>query len=196
LRLKFYLNLLLNQRLQIFGKFNSEYIMKRMLLFSIIVLSIAMFTGCGYYSFSGSALPSHIRTVAVPMFENKTSEFGVREDLTDALVDEFTQDNTLKVVDRRTADSMVRGDIVNIREQAGAYTQAEQVKEIRVYITVAVAFEDLKKKKIIWEESITQWGTYDPDLAPGQAGSSREDAIKEAVEKIVSDIFNKTVSGW
>jgi len=162
----------------------------------ILPLLFIIGMSCGYYSFSGSTLPSHIQTVAVPMFENKTSEFGVREDMTDALIIKFTQDNTLKVLDRRSADSIVMGTIVNIREQAGAYTAQEQVNEIRVYVSVQAKFEDIKKRKVIWEESITQWGTYNPNGSPGDEGSTRQDGIAEAMEKIVDDIFNKTVSGW
>ena len=162
----------------------------------ILFLLFCSWMRCGYYSFSGSALPSHIRTVAIPMFENKTSEFGVREDMTDALIIKFTQDNTLKVSDRRSADSIVLGSIINIREQAGAYTANERVNEIRVYVSVQAKFEDIKKRKVIWEESITQWGTYNPDAPVGEEGTTRQDGINEAVEKIVEDIFNKTVSGW
>ena len=165
-------------------------------LFILFLFLITIDFRCGYYSFSGSSLPPHIRTVAVPMFDNKTSEFGVREDLTDAIIYEFTQDNSLKVTDRRSADSMVSGTIVNIREQAGAYSTDEKVSEIRVYVTVQSKFEDLKKHKVIWEESITQWGTYNPDNPPGDEESTRQDGIAEAIEKIVADIFNKTVSGW
>jgi len=150
--------------------------LKKNTLLIFIFFLITTGNKCGYYSFSGSSLPSNIRTVAVPMFENKTSEFGVREDITDAL--------------------MVSGTIVNIREQAGAYNTDEKVNEIRVYVSVQAKFEDLKKHKVIWEESITQWGTYNPNLPPGDEGSTRQDGINEAVEKIVADIFNKTVSGW
>jgi len=150
---------------------------------------------CGYYSFSGSSLPSNIRTIAIPLFENKTTEFGVPEDITDALINEFTQDNTLKVVDRRAADSAIEGTIVNIREQAGAYNQQEQVQEIRIYVRVKAKFEDLKKNNVLWEEEITQWGTYNPDSASGE-NATRQDAIDEAIEKIVTEIFNKTISGW
>ncbi|NOZ62710.1 MAG: LptE family protein [Calditrichaeota bacterium] len=161
------------------------------LLFLIVLIS-----DCGYYSFSGSTLPGHIKTISVPTFGNRTSEFGVPEDLTDALIAEFTKDNTLKVTDRRTADSMIRGEITNIRDQAGAYNQNEQVSEIKVYVTVNVAFEDLKKNQTFWEEQITQWGTYNPDVAAGQGSSTRQEAIQEALDKIVTDIFNKTVSNW
>ncbi len=168
----------------------------KFLIFFIFLLTLIFKFQCAYYSFSGSTLPSYIRTVAVPMFENKTSEFGVPEDMTDAIISRFTQDNTLKVVDQRTADSIVLGSIANVREQAGAYNTKEKVNEIRIYITVKAKFEDLKKHQLIWEETITQWGTYNPDLPAGTEGSTRQDGISQAVGKIVEDIFNKTISGW
>jgi len=161
----------------------------------LLALVPVVISHCGYYSFSGSSLPANIRTIAIPMFENRTTEFGVREDITDALINEFTQDNTLKVVDQRSADSIIEGTIINIREQAGAYNQQEQVKEIRIYVNVQAKFEDLKNNKVIWEEQITQWGTYSPDSPSGE-NSTRQDAIGEAIGKIVTDIFNKTISGW
>lgn len=168
--------------------------MKRILTI-VFALSLVAIFHCSYYSFSGSSLPSHLRTIAIPMFENRTTEFGVPEDITDALINEFTQDNTLKVVDQRAADSIIEGTIVNIREQAGAYNQQEQVQEIRIYIRIKAKFEDLKKNNIMWEEEITQWGTYSPDSPSGE-NSTRQDAIAEAISKIVTDILNRTISGW
>ncbi len=129
------------------------------------------------------------------MFANRTTEFGVREDLTDALINEFTRDNSLKVVDQKSADSIIEGTITTIREQAGSYNQQEQVKEIRIYVTVQAKFEDLKNNKVMWEEQISQWGTYSPDAASGE-NSTRQEAIREAIDKIVADILNKSISGW
>ncbi len=169
--------------------------MKHIKLIFLCWIFVFLLLRCGYYSFSGSSIPSHLKTVAIPVMDNKTVEFGVPEDLTDALIAMFTRDNSLKVVDRRSADSIIEGTIVNIRDQAGAYNQEETVKEIRVYVIVQAKFEDLKKNKIMWEEQITQWGTYSPDGSTGES-ATRQEAIAEAMEKIVDDIFNKTVSGW
>jgi outer membrane lipopolysaccharide assembly protein LptE/RlpB len=160
-----------------------------------VTLSLLFFLHCGYYSFSGSSLQSNIRTIAIPTFENKTTEFGVPEDITDELINEFTQDNTLKVVDRRAADSILEGTIESVREQPGAYNQQEQVQEIRIYVRVKAKFEDLRNNNVIWEQEINQWGTYSPD-APSGENSTRQDAIDEAIGKIVTEIFNKTVAGW
>ncbi|MEE9117128.1 MAG: hypothetical protein V3U02_00860, partial [Calditrichia bacterium] len=63
---------------------------KLVLFYSLLVgLSIS----CGYYSFTGS-IPSDIKTVAVPLFDDNTSFPGVREDLTNNVIDAFINDNT------------------------------------------------------------------------------------------------------
>ena len=148
-------------------------------------------SGCGPYSFSSSGA-SHIKTVAVPVFQDQTAEFGIKEKLTDEVVRRFTQDNTLRVTDRRNADSVVEGKIVRVEDQAGAFNTEETVQDIKVFITVAVSYRDLKKRKIVWEDQIIQWGTYNP----GEGTQSRETAIDEAIEKIAIDVLNKSVSGW
>jgi len=150
-----------------------------------------IFIGCGYYSFSGS-LPPHLETIAVPLFNDRTAEFGLKEELTDAVIEEFTKDNSLKIADRRQADAIIDGNILSIRDQAGAYNANEQVQDIKIYLTVKVKCEDLKKRKVMWEETLSHYGIYDP----AEGIESRNEAISEAINKIAGDILNKTVSGW
>ena len=145
--------------------------------------------GCGPYSFSSSGA-SHLKTVTVPIFQDQTSEFGIKEKLTDEVIDQFTRDNTLRLSDRRNADSLIEGRIVNVADRAGAFTRDESVRDIKVFITVNIKYEDLKKRKTIWEEEITEWGTFNPDE------ETRETGIDEAIAKIATEILNRSVSGW
>lgn len=165
----------------------------RQLMIATALLALAYFIhfSCGAYSFSSSGA-SHIATIAIPLFQDQTSEFGIKEKLTDEVVKEFTRDNTLRITDRRRADSLLEGTIIVVDDRAGAFTSDEKVQDIKIFITVRVKYEDLKKRKIIWEEEITQWGTFNPDEGP----ESRENGINEAVQKIASEILNKSVSGW
>ncbi len=156
-----------------------------------LVLAAVLATACGPYSFSGSSAP-HIKSIAIPLFQDQTSEFGLKEKLTDEVTDQFTRDNTLSITDRRHADSLLEATIIRVTDRAGAFTSDETVQDIRVFVTVKVRYEDLKKRKVIWEEQITQWGTYNPDQGP----QAREQGLDEAVEKIATEILNKTVSGW
>ncbi len=160
----------------------------------LFVLSITMqcVLACGPYSFSGSGNPN-IKTVAVPVFNDQTAEFGIKEQLTNTIIELFTRDNNLKIADRRTADSIVNGTLLRVVEQAGVYTKSEQVQEIRVTLTVHIKYEEVKKRKVIWEEDLTQFGTY----TPGDASSGdRRSAISQAVAKIAEEVINKSVTGW
>jgi hypothetical protein len=148
--------------------------------------------GCWYYSTSGSLLPAHIKTVAVPLFGNETTwEYGIKEDLTDAVIDAFTRDNTLRVGAERNADSVIRATITAITEVPFTYDREEQVQEYKMQIFLNIQFEDLKERKVIWEEEAMEgWGTYTTEDEDWQVG------IERAIEKLASDIVNKTIAGW
>ncbi|MCA9733915.1 MAG: LptE family protein [Deferribacteres bacterium] len=155
---------------------------------------LIVFTGCGYYSFSGSTLP-HLKTIAIPTFQDDTAEFGVKDDLTNALIDAFSKDNTLKIADQRNADSIITGRLLAVRDGAGAFNRSETVNEIRVTVSVQVKFEDLQKRKIVWEDNLSQVGTYAPN-GGSTSNTTREEAITEAISKITEEVLNRSISGW
>ncbi len=122
--------------------------MKRVLTYCGIVL-LLLWNACGYYSFSGSTLPAEMKTIALPIFDDRTSEFGIDQLLNDKLIEEFSKDNTLKISDPRSADSILEGVILNVRYQAGAYTAQEQVQDIKVYISVETKFTNLQNREVM-----------------------------------------------
>ena len=159
-----------------------------------VILNIGMFVSlhsCGFYSFSGSLAP-HLNTISIPLFQDRTAEFGIKEELTDALIDEFTQDNTLSIADPANADLHLEGTLESVNDRASDYDQQERVQDVRVYLTVNIKCEVMTKRTVLWEERLTQWGDYDPSLGP----DARQEGITEAITKLTSDILNKTVAGW
>ena len=147
-------------------------------------------SGCGVYSFSGSGL-SGIKTIAIPVFDNQTREYGIRETLTEKIAERFVQDNTLKVVNEKIADSILQGVITKYDREAHTFDEQENIEEYIVRIWVKVTFEEKKNKKTIWKEGdLLGWGIY-------SAEDETEDLGKErAIEKLAEDIVNKTVKGW
>jgi len=87
---------------------------------------------------------------------------------------------------------LIEGKIVDVTDQAGAFSSDETVQDIKVFITVSVTYIDLKKRKTLWQDDISQWGTFNPD----EGTQSRDAGIDEAVAKMASEILNRTVSGW
>ncbi len=150
-----------------------------------------MLTACNYYSLKGS-LPPHLKTAAVPLFENQTSEFGIAEKLTDTIINELMRDGSLKIADRSVADVLIEGTITGVSDRPGAFSQDERVQDINVYVSVNVTVTDQVKQVVLWNERLTQFGAYDPSAGP----DGRQQAYEEALEKISKEILNKTVSNW
>ena len=145
--------------------------------------------GCGLYSFSG-AVPGGVETVAVPLFDNQTAEYGIREQITDALISRFVQDNIVKVVDIGRAEAILRGTIVRISDEPYAIQQSETVDEYRIIVTIRVILEDAGTGDAIWTQDFSEWGNY-----PG-GSLERDTGIAVAITKLTEDISNKVVSGW
>ena len=170
---------------------NNNQTLKRRPIFFALFLLIS-FCHCGLYSFTGSSIPRHIKTIAVPLFEDQTSEFQIKEKLTDFVIDEITRDNSLKIVNESQADAIVYGTIVSISDQAHTYDQNEQVESYRVWISVQVEVKDVKNATNMWKETWRQWGEYTID----PTSDARLMGIEDALKKIAEDVLTKTVSGW
>lgn len=157
----------------------------------IIMVFLLLGAGCSYYSMS-SALPAHIKTAAVPLFENETVEVDIVEYITAEVIDAFIKDGNLNVVGELQADAIVNGTIVDIIEEADIYSKEEEAEQFKIRIFADVTFFDHKKNNIIWEgKRMEGWALFDsadPD--------SREESIKEALEMLAKEIIDKTVTGW
>ncbi len=170
--------------------------MRRVWRALLVVLVLAGLSGCSGcpYSFTGSSVPAHLKTIAVPLFDDQSGsgEPGLREQLTNKLIDRFRQDNSLQLADRTHADSMIEGTIVSMSSQPNVINAGETVTRNRVTIAAKVAFQDMKLKKKVFEKQYSEWGDYDISGGPEQ----RQAAIDAALGKIAEDILLETVSGW
>jgi hypothetical protein len=161
-------------------------------LLSIIICSL-LIAGCTY-SFKGGSVPPHLKTIAIPVAED-VSPYGdptLRTKFTNQLVERFTNDNTLQLTDRNTADSMLEGVITDVKDVPAVLQGSEQVAQRRITVTVRMTFQDLKLRKKVWEKSFSCWGDY-----PSGGGlTQRNEGATEAVRKLTEDILNETVAGW
>jgi len=147
--------------------------------------------GCGPYSFREGGGKGAYKSIAVPLFENRTSEYGIRELLTEGVIDGFIKDGALPVVNEKRADAVLRGVVTAYRRDPYTYDAGERVKEYRVTISVSARLEDPAKRNVIWEDdALEQWGIFLAD------SESEDDGKQRAVAKLSEDIVNRTVKGW
>lgn len=166
-------------------------------LFAAVGLSMAAalsMVGCGHYSFSPS-IGGSIKTVAVPVFENETLEFGVEQELTDAVIEMFSDDGTLRVVGEESADSILRGVVSLYERPVLSYDSGGNPREYKVRIVATMTYEDLTKAAVVWDGEIEGWSVY---AVSGEGGdvATEEEARALALESIAQDVLSKSVQGW
>ncbi|HSP89122.1 MAG TPA: LptE family protein [Ignavibacteriaceae bacterium] len=158
-----------------------------------ITLSISNF-GCCFYSFTGASVPQHLKTIAIPVADDRSGsgEPGLRELLTDQLTQKFIEDNTLQVTERTAADAILENTITSLTDAPAVVAAGETVETRRVTLTINVIYRDLVQRKIIYNKSFSNYGDY----SSGGSIAERRTAIETAVDRITEDILLDTVSGW
>ncbi len=158
----------------------------------LILPLIAGILSAGCYSFTGASVAPHLKTVAIPLFDDVSGfgEAGLREKFTQKVIDNFRNDNNLEIGERLTSDSIIEGSIVSVVDAPSVIGGNDIVRTRRVTVTVRASFTDMKLRKKVWERDFTNWGEY------LQGEQTREAALNDAVNKVAEDILLETVSGW
>jgi len=138
-------------------------------------------------------MPSHIRTVAILPFDNRTGEPALSQEVSDAITQAVQGRRGLRPAAENDADAVVRGEIVRYDPDIPLSFEAGQgqvqVTRRRVQITVNVEIYDQREGKTIWQRSgLAVDGEYQP---PAEANGR-----KVALDKLVVEIVDGAQSQW
>ena len=151
-------------------------------------------SGCSVYSASSGRVDENLKKVAVQYLENLTPEPNLGVELSDVIIFALQVDNTLKVVDEASADSIISGKVVRYTLRAVATTSELTVNEYQVQIAVVLTFTvRATGEKIFDNRRFTGIGNY---VLNDTQGTSEDSARNEAVEEIVRDILAQVVEDW
>ena len=166
----------------------------RLALLLLLCLPV-MLGGCAYRS--GGLYPESIRSVAVPVFDNRTFYVEQRPEgeLTEALVKAIESRTPYVVLGSDVADSELRGTITGI-EQSNRLRQRNTglPEEVEVAITVDFQWTRLRDGAIIAEaRGLQGFGRYVPTRGVSQP---YDNAQHEAVERLVRLILGRMQGPW
>ncbi|MFI5372330.1 MAG: LptE family protein [Candidatus Eisenbacteria bacterium] len=168
----------------------------RVLPLALLMVALAGAGGCAYTT-STAALPPHVRTIAIPTFQNETTEYAIEQSITQTVIDRFVADNHLKVVDEKSADYVVRGTLKGYRNVVFGFNTAENAQEYRVTIVVSVTVKDAVKNREVWSDaSLSRYANYFVVAVPGSPAKTEFDGRADAISKIADEILARTVQGW
>lgn len=181
---------IMKKRLIILTKSNAS-------LFVFILLISAMmvnFTACCTYSFTGASVPDHLETIAVPVAEDRSGAGlpGLRELLTQELIQQFIDDNSFQVTTGTKADAIVECTIVSVTDVPSIVGAGENIAQRRLTVNVQAVYKDLVKRVNVFDKKFSNYGDY----VPGTSENERIQASEVAVNKISEDIVLAVISGW
>lgn len=172
---------------------------RKLLNLSLTALVLGLLMGtqqnCWLYSFRGT-LPPHIRTIAIPLFNDRTAEFNIQQIVTDKIRLSFIKENLLKLVEEDNAQSVLYGTILAVKDSPLVYEESssgEAVKEYRVTLQVEIEWFDKVYNKPFFKKQFTGYSEYDPT---GASDATREVALQKAIEQITEDIINTILADW
>ncbi|HMD68596.1 MAG TPA: LptE family protein [Chitinivibrionales bacterium] len=160
---------------------------------TVLSLCAALACGCGVYTFNGSTLPAHLKTVDIPLFGNQSLQPGVADDITAQLATKIVSMNLLRVASSG-GDATIRGKVVDYSNTPRTYgtTGARQVtiSQYAVHITVEVEFFDNKANSPLYKGTVTGEGVYNFQTQTEADGRTAAEA------DVVQQILQKSVQSW
>ena len=167
--------------------------MRRQILGLLLLLPLA---GCGYsLAGRGSALPTHIKTIGIPLFTNATSVFDVEQTLTQRVRLEFIGRGKYRVVpDDTGTDAVLKGDISAISIRPTAFDSQQQASRYEITVVIKVEFRDVTTDKVLYENP-AQTFKEEYDVTTGQTASDPNTFLGQnsnALNRLADD-FAKTV---
>lgn len=163
------------------------------LVIGVLTGLVGWLAACSHYS-TQAGLVGGIKSVAVPVAGNQTSEAGIAEQLSARLADVLSEDGRLRVADEERADALLLLDIVGVEDEPFTYTAAEQTQQYRFRLRVDTRLERVEDGKPLLERRrVVGWGVYD---ASGADADAREEAVVAALDMVIAEVLDRTTASW
>jgi hypothetical protein len=175
---------------------------RRALLVWAVVAALVS-NGCGYaLAGRGNFLPSYIRTIGVPNFENHTSFFQMAQLVTDKVRTEFIGRGNYKIVPEAVgADAVLVGAVTNVMIVPTNFSAQQQASNYTITVTANIQLRDAQKDVVLWSNpSISIREEYDATSSLSNDPTAPVDPTafftqeSNALERISSEFSRSVVS--
>ncbi len=162
------------------------------------ILSAA--SGCAYSTRNG--LPPHIKTVAVPMFENRTHlrsfALGIEREVTAAVRDAFLSGGGLRLAGREDADAILEGKVLGILRTVAREDKYGTPIHARLLIEASISLYDVREGRYVFRDVKVDNRMFRPESGAYNLrfGESEDMARREAAREIGMVIADRVLEEW
>jgi len=156
------------------------------------LLMATLVSACGYQvtGLKSTHLPEHIRSLAIPVFENTSTEPVLQRSLTEALRRAFIHDGRLQLAGEKRADLVMKGTLTRYSIRAVAFNANDIATEYWVYLNVTVKVTERVAGTVHLDQKLrTRW-----DYRASSSVISSEASRQEALSQAYRDLSERLVS--
>lgn len=156
------------------------------------LLMATLVSACGYQvtGLKPTHLPEHIRSLAIPVFENTSTEPVLQRSLTEALRRAFIHDGRLQLAGEKRADLVMKGTLTRYSIRAVAFNANDIATEYWVYLNVTVKVTERVAGTVHLDQKLrTRW-----DYRASSSVTSSEVSRQEALSQAYRDLSERLVS--
>ena len=161
-----------------------------------VIVILLFFSACGY-RFSGSGnLPGGIQTVAIEIFENRTTETGLENIITNDLIYEFSRKGRRVQKDSKKADAVLTGVIES--ERITTISRRAQQSAIARRVTIVVSLKLTGSDGgVKWSASdVSEFQDYNVTTDKQANEISKRRAIEDLSKKLAEKVYNRLTDNF
>ena len=171
----------------------------KVFLTSMLCLLTGSFTECYKPAGRGAALPQHIKTIAIPAFQNQALRFKVEQRFTAALVDEvLRRARALEVrADPQGTDAVLNGAIKSFYVRPAVLDDLGRARLFEISLTVALTLRDQTRNKILYDnQNFVFKEQYEIALDPQQFFSEEGPAVERIAKDFAKSVLTAILEGF
>lgn len=164
----------------------------------MLVFSVVTIAGCGYTL--GTQTLHDVRTVHVPVFQSDSHRRNLDYLLTEAVHREIRTRTSYRLEDAETADTILKGRIVEIRKSVLSENSYDDPRELQLMLGTEVTWIDRRSGQILHQQTFSvspqlSQQASNVSFAP-EVGHSLATAQQEAAQRLASRIVDVLEAPW
>ena len=166
--------------------------LKFIILFSILII---LLSNCTIrVTFKGSSVPEDVKTASVQYFENRAPLINpaLSQTFTEAMKDRITSESRL-TINNNMGDVDFSGEITGYDLRPMSIQADALASETRLTINVKVRYQNFKNPQTNWESSFSAYENFPSER---NITEIEDQLVKNIVEQLTENIFNKAFSDW
>ncbi|HKX28000.1 MAG TPA: LptE family protein [Blastocatellia bacterium] len=169
------------------------------ILFVTLLLVTSGYTECYKPAGRGDALPKHIKTIAIPPFQNPSLRFKVEQRFTAAMINEvLKRGRSLNVVsETEAADAVMVGTIKNFYFRPVLLDDIGRARVFEVTITAGLTVRDQTKNKVIFDnQNYVFRGEYEFSGDPKTYFNEEGPAVDRMASQFAKSVLTTILEGF